>query len=114
MSITISNCNEICSSPTNTSKAKMLYTFSKGERFSKRKIIMYNLTNLGVISFMKLNKIPQSEQRHSGLDINMTSLKSKNFNNISVPKSPPPNVYSIKSDFDLDKKKGFGFGQSRD
>lgn len=45
MSITISNCNEICSSPTNTSKAKMLFTFSKGERFSKRKIIMYYLTN---------------------------------------------------------------------
>ena len=33
MSITISNCNEICNSPLNQSKAKMLYTFSKGDRF---------------------------------------------------------------------------------
>lgn len=40
MSITVSNCNEICSSPTNTSKSKMLYSFSKGDRFPKRRIIL--------------------------------------------------------------------------
>jgi hypothetical protein len=41
MSITVSNCDEICHSPTNQSKTKMLYTFSKENRFPKRRIIMY-------------------------------------------------------------------------
>lgn len=40
MSITVSNCNEICNSPTNSSKAKMLYTFQKEERFPGRKAYM--------------------------------------------------------------------------
>lgn len=35
MSVTISNCDEICKSPTNTSPSKMLFSFPKGERFQK-------------------------------------------------------------------------------
>jgi hypothetical protein len=33
MSIIVSNAQEICSSPTNKSKSKMLYSFSKENRF---------------------------------------------------------------------------------
>lgn len=52
MSIIVSNCDEICQSPTNNSKAKMLYSFSKGDRFPKRKIIMYKSYFIkGVINF---------------------------------------------------------------
>jgi len=41
MSMTISNCDEICRSPTNTSPAKMLYSFPKTARFNSRKVILY-------------------------------------------------------------------------
>ncbi len=34
MSITISNCLEICNSPTNLSYSKMLYSFPKAHRFA--------------------------------------------------------------------------------
>ena len=36
MSVTISNCDEICSSPTNNSTSKMLYSFPKTSRFPAR------------------------------------------------------------------------------
>lgn len=40
MSITISNCNEICNSPLNTSKSKMLFSFPKSNRFHSTKKIL--------------------------------------------------------------------------
>lgn len=40
MSVTISNCNEICNSPTNVSPSKMLYSFPKTARFNTRKVIL--------------------------------------------------------------------------
>lgn len=40
MSVTISNCNEICNSPTNFSPSKMLYSFPKTARFNTRKVIL--------------------------------------------------------------------------
>lgn len=42
MSMTISNCDEICRSPTNNSQSKMLYSFPKMTRFSSRKSILYS------------------------------------------------------------------------
>ena len=33
MSVTVSNCFEICNAPTNISSAKMLYSFPKDGRF---------------------------------------------------------------------------------
>jgi hypothetical protein len=41
MSVTVSNCDEICNSPTNTSKSKLLYTFAKNSRFMKHRALMY-------------------------------------------------------------------------
>lgn len=76
MSITISNCDEICNSPVNSSKAKMLYSFSKGERFSKRKIIMYAILHVGVIGSMIPLKTPPPEPPHWASAISMTSPKS--------------------------------------
>jgi hypothetical protein len=51
MSITLSNCNEICNSPLNSSKAKMLYTFPKGQRFNSSKKILYTITYIDVTDF---------------------------------------------------------------
>lgn len=41
MSVTISNCDEICRSPTNQSPTKQLYTFPKESRFVKSKNSTY-------------------------------------------------------------------------
>ncbi len=40
MSVTVSNCDDICNSPLNNSKSKMLYTFPKSQRFSSSKRIL--------------------------------------------------------------------------
>lgn len=76
MSITISNCDEICNSPVNSSKAKMLYTFSKGDRFSKRKIIMYAILHPGAIASTTRLKIPPPGPPRLASAISMTSPKS--------------------------------------
>ena len=52
MSITISTCNQICNSPLNQSRAKMLYSFSKGERFKRLQGQLYLFLYVGVTSFM--------------------------------------------------------------
>ena len=36
MSIITSNCEQISRAPTNTSKAKQLFSFPKGDRFGKK------------------------------------------------------------------------------
>ena len=48
MSITTSNCEQICHSHTNTSNSKMLYSFSKQPRFLKRKKVLYLYIQLDV------------------------------------------------------------------
>lgn len=40
MSVTLSNCQEICNSPLNSSKAKMLYSFPRSQRFRSSKKIL--------------------------------------------------------------------------
>jgi hypothetical protein len=62
---------------------------------------------------MILLKILQVELPLSDLVTNTISQKSIKFLYFSVPKSPSPNTYNLRSDFDHDKKKGFGFGCGR-
>lgn len=77
MSITISNCEQICGDPSNTSKAKMLYTFSKASRFPKRKIILYDCIYLDVINSMSiLHQFLQVEQLLSDMEENTILRKS--------------------------------------
>ena len=73
MSITISTCDEISGSPMNTSKAKMLYSFPKGERLQKTKGYLYKFVYLDVISSMILTLISPKLQglHHSDLAISM-------------------------------------------
>lgn len=108
MSITVSNCDEICNSPTNSSKAKMLYTFSKGERFSRRKIIMYALPNQGVIGSTIRPKIPQAGPPRSASAISTTSLKSKQFSNLVSPNPHPPTFITSSLILMKTRKKGSG------
>ena len=63
MSITISNCNEICNAPTNSSTAKMLYTFPKQSRFLKRKTMLYILLHLDAKNSMnsKAHFLPEGQ-----------------------------------------------------
>lgn len=51
MSVTVSNCDEICHSPTNASPAKMLYTFKKEPRFTKKIRVLYFTPYSVAISF---------------------------------------------------------------
>jgi len=74
MSITISNCNEICNAPTNSSSAKMLYSFPKQSRFLKRKTILYIYFNLDVISSINLKTLCLREGLALAMELNMTSL----------------------------------------
>lgn len=83
MSITISNCDEICASPSNTSKSKMLYSFSKSERFPKRRQILYIQINLGVINFTIYNQPYRKEKQGSDTVINTISLKSNFILNLA-------------------------------
>ncbi len=77
MSITISNCDEICHSPVNSSKSKMLYSFSKSSRFPQRRRIMYVFIHLGVInSMIHIQSVPV-EPQPLDLDINMISPNSQ-------------------------------------
>jgi hypothetical protein len=78
MSITISNCDEICKSPTNNSPSKMLYTFPKTTRFHTRNAPMYFLNHLAVISTtIFLLQSTHVELLLKDLDINMILRKSK-------------------------------------
>lgn len=49
------------------------------------------------------------------MQASMISPKSKIEINTSLPNSPPPNSYSLKTEFDdsKDKKRGFCFGGGR-
>lgn len=65
MSVTISNCHQICNSPTNASKAKMLYSFSKSCRFPSKKKFKYTL--LLLLSCDKFYNIPKVQARATSL-----------------------------------------------
>jgi len=77
MSITISNCNEICNAPTNSSTAKMLYTFPKQSRFLKRKTMLYTIPHLDVKNFMnsKAHFLPEEQ----GLATVLSLISLDNF-----------------------------------
>jgi len=54
MSVTISNCDEIAKSPTNTSPSKQLYTFPKTARFNSRRLVMYLLPSFRCDKYYEL------------------------------------------------------------
>jgi hypothetical protein len=52
-------------------------------------------------------------QLTSAMATNMILPLSKYLSYFRAPVSPPPNTYMINSDFSPAKKRGFGFGSSR-
>lgn len=86
MSITISNCDEICHSPTNQSKSKMLYTFSKENRFSKRRVILYHFSlNIDAINIMIAKVLILQEPQDLVMALSMILLKSTLYNYLVLP-----------------------------
>eukprot|EP00830_Metopus_es_P001488 TRINITY_DN11284_c0_g1_i1.p1 TRINITY_DN11284_c0_g1~~TRINITY_DN11284_c0_g1_i1.p1 ORF type:complete len:313 (-),score=29.65 TRINITY_DN11284_c0_g1_i1:22-960(-) len=100
MSIILSNCQQISSSPVNTSASKQLFSFSKAPRF--------NYTN-NVYCNQPFYQLPETkDNRKTTLGIGpRNTLMLKNI-------SPSPGTYPLPSDFTKDKKKGFQFGIGRD
>ena len=110
MSVIISSCEQIAHSPTNRSQAKQLYSFAKSERFSSpRARGRYNfLLLLRCDNFYDLPSTRPPRTTTFGIGTRARLTKSDC--------SPPPNTYTLPSDFDRSSQKGrvFSFGISRD
>jgi len=100
MSVTISNAGQICNSPLNNSRAKMLWSFPKN---SKEIYVKKSDCNQ---AFYDLPSVKATRTAGFGYGTKLDFTKSA-INN------PPPNSYEIKSDFTA-KKKGYSFGLSRE
>jgi len=100
MSVTISNPSQICNSPINNSRAKMLWSFPKN---SKEIYVKKSDCNQ---AFYDLPSSKSTRTAGFGYGTKMDFTKS-------VQNNPPPNTYEIKSAFDS-KKKGKSFGLSRE
>jgi hypothetical protein len=100
MSVTISNCDEICKSPTNNSTSKMLYSFPKTSRFNSRKLIL-------------CDRYYDTPSTVNGCRTTSLGFGNKYDFTHDAPRNPPPNTYDIPSDFSPNKSHGFGFGKGR-
>jgi len=85
----------------NTSKAKMLFSFSKSPKD------IYIKKSDCSVAFYDLPDVRAT--RTAGFGYGHKSDFTKN-----VPNNPPPNTYEIKSAFEAPKKKGYSFGLSRE
>lgn len=101
MSVTVSTPAQICNSPLNGSKAKMLYTFSKSSKD------IYVKKSDCEKAFYDLPAVRDTRTAGFGYGTKLDFTKS-------VTNNPPPNAYDIKSNFEVPKKKGFSFGLSRE
>lgn len=112
MSVTVSNCDEICNSPTNLSHAKMLYTFHQEPRFRDKSELLYISLHSAATNSTTCPTKPAEPPRWVSVT-NTILRKSTIHDEYSVPASPPPNSYTIKSEFGLNGLKGVGFGKGR-
>ena len=76
MSVTISNCENICHAPTNGSPAKMLYSFPKQSRFLKRKTFKFTSPYPDAIDSMTSRIQSPSGRRASAMVGSMTSPRN--------------------------------------
>ena len=84
MSVIVSTSEQIVRDPSNKSKSKMLYSFTKSQRFPKNCNNMYLPSYQDVINSMKSARLPQSKRKWIeapawGMGKNMTSLSSMQF-----------------------------------
>lgn len=101
MSIVTSTPAQICNSPLNNSKSKMLFSFPKAGRMT--------LENKSGCShaFYDLPPVRATRTTNFGYGSKYDFTRGQANN-------PPPNAYSIKSDIAPNPKKGFSFGLSRE
>lgn len=109
MSITISNCNEICNAPTNQSSAKMLYSFPKQGRFLKRKTILYWCPYSDVTSSTNSKTPSPTGRPPSGMDTNMTSPRSLPAPHLQTPTISMTNYQQVPRRASLLDKAGRGW-----
>jgi len=102
MSVTVSTPQQICNSPLNASKAKMLFSFPKSTKES------YVKKSECSQAFYDLPAARSTRTAGFGYGTKLDFTKS-------VSNNPPPNTYELKSAFEgNNKKKGFSFGLSRE
>jgi hypothetical protein len=101
MSVTVSTPAQICNSPVNNSRAKMLFTIPKA---TKEMSIKKSDCNK---AFYDLPEVRATRTAGFGYGTKLDFTKSSANN-------PPPNTYEIKSAFEGNKKRGFSFGLSRE
>ena len=83
MSVTVSNCIQICNAPTNQSTSKMLYSFPRQPRFLKRKTILYFLPHPDATSTTNSKTLFPTEEP---LWATVTSTTSpRNFPSLLLP-----------------------------
>lgn len=75
MSVTLSNCQEICNSPLNCSKAKMLYSFPRSQRFRSSKKILYISRNSAATSSTIFHQLSTATLPASAMVPNTTLQK---------------------------------------
>jgi len=101
MSLTVSTPQQICNNPMNTSKSKMLFSFSKSPKFDNSKPANNN-------AFYDLPSVRMSRTTALGYGTKYDFTKNQ-LNN------PAPNTYKLQDEFDTkNKKKGYSFGLSRE
>jgi len=102
MSVTVSTPTQICNSPLNASRAKMLFSFPKG---SKEIYVKHSDCTK---AFYDLPEVRATRTAGFGYGTKYDFTKS-------VVSNPSPNAYEIKSAFgEPQKKKGYSFGLSRE
>lgn len=103
MSVTVSTPVQICNSPLNASKAKMLYTFNKSSKE------IYVQKSHCQQAFYDLPGVRENRTAGFGYGSKYDFTKSAATN-------PSPNTYEIKSVFESGSKKkaGYSFGLSRE
>jgi len=101
MSLVVSTPNQICNHPVNSSRAKMLWTFSKSPKDGA--VRKSDCTK----AFYDLPSVRAS--RTAGFGYGTKSDFTKTGTN-----NPPPNAYELNSEFKKGAKKGFSFGLSRE
>ena len=87
----VSDCDQICSNPTNNSKSKQLFSFPKGKRFSHYKIpynkeICYELPS----EFIKKDIPVHGKSTQFGIGDRPDIFPQKEQN-----KKPSPDTYSL-------------------
>jgi len=101
MSLVTSTPQQICNSPLNNSRSKMLFSFPKAARMT------LDTKNTCSHAFYDLPPVRATRTTNFGYGSKYDFTRGQANN-------PPPNAYSLKAEITPNAKKGFSFGLSRE